>query len=200
MTSASTTFFLVRHAAHDLVDRVLVGRAPGVHLGAVGKEQCAQLAQRFAGEVLTEVHSSPRERTQETAQYIAASVGLRVITVDAIDEIDCGEWTGCSFDQLRDDAQWRHWNEERDVARTPGGESMAQAQQRIVGHLMAQRSSEGRIALVSHADVIKAALLHVLGLPLGAYQRIQIDPASISTVIVGNWGSKVLAMNESTRA
>jgi probable phosphoglycerate mutase len=79
---------------------------------------------------------------------------------------------------------------------------MAQVQQRIVDYLMAQRASsgEGRIVLVSHADVIKAALLHILGLPLGAYQRIQIDPASISTVVLGNWGSKVLAMNESARA
>jgi probable phosphoglycerate mutase len=202
MSSESTTFFLVRHAAHDVVDRILVGRGPGVHLGAVGKEQGARLGRRFSTEAVTAVHSSPRERAQETAQFVAEGTGVPIQTIDAIDEIDCGEWTGFSFDQLHDDAQWRWWNEERDVARTPGGESMAQVQQRIVNHLMTQRAqwSDGRIVLVSHADVIKAALLHILGLPLGAYQRIQIDPASISTVVLGNWGSKVLAMNESARA
>jgi len=52
------------------------------------------------------------------------------------------------------------------------------------------------VVLVSHADVIKAALLYHLGLPLDAHARFDVDPASISTLAVGDWGAKVIRLNE----
>jgi probable phosphoglycerate mutase len=84
------------------------------------------------------------------------------------------------------------------VNRPPGGESMLQAQGRIVQALedLRHANPDQRVILVSHSDVIKAALLFHLGLPIEAYQRFDIEPASISTLVVGDWGSRLIRLNE----
>jgi broad specificity phosphatase PhoE len=198
----ATTVFLVRHAAHDRVDRVLCGRMPGVGLGERGRAQAEALARRFAvGEPAVEaVWTSPLDRARETAEPIAARLGLPVRISDALCEIDFGAWTGQPFDALRDDARWRRWNERRGSGeRPPGGESMAEAQARASGEVERARAEhpDGRVVLVSHGDVIKAVLAGVLGLPLDAHARFEISPASVSALAVWDGGGKVLSMNES---
>ncbi|TJV53895.1 MAG: histidine phosphatase family protein, partial [Mesorhizobium sp.] len=83
-------------------------------------------------------------------------------------------------------------------ARTPGGETMLDVQQRVVSLMqqLRKRYQNQSVALVSHADVIKAAVCKVLGLPLGDCFRFDIDPASITTVVSGDWGSKLIRLNE----
>lgn len=198
----TTTFFLVRHAAHGLLDRVLVGRTPRIGLSEDGRRQARMLAARLAREELTAVHSSPRERAQETAHPIAAAARTLVTLAPDLDEIDVGEWTGRSFEEIARDPRWRVWNEQRARARTPGGESMREVQERAVRTLdrLAEAHPEGRIAAVSHGDVIRAALLHYLGLDLDAYDRIEVSPAGISTLVVGAWGARILALNERVAA
>lgn len=194
----TTTFFLVRHAAHGLLDRVLVGRTPGVGLSARGRRQAERVALRLAGERLTAVHVSPRERARETAGPIAAASGAPVVLSLDLDEIDFGAWTGRSFDELAGDPAWRAWNERRAEAQPPGGESMRSVQARVVRLLdgLARLHPGGRIAVVSHGDVIRAALLHYLGLPLDSYDRFEIGPAGVSILVVGSWGAKILSLNE----
>ncbi len=194
----TTTFFLVRHAAHDRVGTVLCGRMPGVTLGAPGKEQAQRLAHRFARETVASVQTSPLERAVETAEPIAARTGQPVEVCEAVTEIDFGSWSGVSFEVLAQSPGWAAWNTARFVSRPPDGETMLEAQARIVKAMeRLRRAYPGRsVVLVSHSDVIKAALLYHLGLPLDAYSRFDIDPASISTLVVGDWGSKVIRMNE----
>ena len=193
-----TTFLLVRHAVHDRVDRVLCGRMPGVTLGSEGRAQADRIAARLSGEAIAAVQSSPRERARETAEPVAARLGLGVEVSDALDEIEMGEWTGKPFDELRDDPRWNLWNSARSVTRAPGGETMLEAQARLLAHAEALRTRfpNGAIALVTHADVIKAALAYWLGLSLDALHRFEIAPASISRAVVGDWGAKVLSLNE----
>ena len=194
----TTTFFLVRHATHSRLDHVLAGRMPGIHLDDRGIAQAQRLARRLSREGVTAVHSSPRERAIETAREIALSVAGEITVEPAIDEIDCGEWTGCTFDQLRTDPRWTLWNSARSTASIPSGESMAEVQQRALHYLgrQADREPEGRIVSVSHGDVIKAALLGCIGASLDRIGRIEISPAGVSTVVVGDWGYKVLSVNE----
>lgn len=194
----TTTVLLVRHATHALVDATLVGRMPHVHLGPAGLEQAKRAARRLRREGLDVVQSSPQPRARETADAIAAACSLTPQVADAFDEIDVGEWTGQSFESLRGRADWRCWNEHRAAARPPGGETMRQVQERAVAHLadLARAASDRRVAIVSHADVIKAALLFYLGAPLDRYDRIDIAPASITTLVLGGWGGKVVRMNE----
>jgi broad specificity phosphatase PhoE len=194
----TTTFFLVRHAAHDRVGSTLCGRLPGVALGSVGKAQAGRLSERFANENVVRILTSPLERAMETAEPIGARIGQPLERCEAITEIDFGAWAGMSFEALTHDSRWAAWNFARSVIRPPEGETMLEAQARIV-RTMEQiriRHPERSIILVSHSDVIKAAVLYHLGLPIDAYTRFDIDPASISTLVVGDWGSKVLRLNE----
>ncbi|MBX5220089.1 histidine phosphatase family protein [Rhizobium sp. NLR8a] len=195
----TATFFLVRHAAHDNVGNFLAGRAAGISLGEAGRSQVQRLGQRLRHEDINEIYTSPRERTRETAEGIASACGLSLPqTDDALDEVNFGNWSGKTFDVLNDDPLWRRWNTTRSLTRTPGGETMLDIQARIFS-LMESLTSCGngkRIALVSHADVIKAAVCHVLGLPLDAWPRFDIAPASVTTVVIGDWGAKVMTLNE----
>jgi probable phosphoglycerate mutase len=189
---------LIRHAAHGLLGRVLAGRRPGVHLSPEGRDQAERLAARLAREPLAIVQTSPLERARETAEPIAARLGLVPEVQPALNEIDFGAWTGQGFDGLGDDPAWRRWNAARGLARPPGGETMLAVQARMRDHIEGLRLAhpDGHVALVSHCDVIRATLLLYLGLSVDAYDRIAVDPASVSTVAVGDWGARVLSLNE----
>ena len=195
----AATLLLIRHAAHIHLDRKLSGRLPGVPLSEAGRAQAAALGRYLAGDGLTAVECSPLDRTCETADAVAAAAGLPPpVHADALIEIDMGAWTGHDLDGFGDDPDWARWNEARGTARIPGGETMAEAQARIVGHLerLARDRDGETIALVTHADMIKAAVAHVLGLPLDNLQRFEIAPASVTRMVVGDWGGKLLSLNE----
>ena len=194
----TTTVFFVRHATHDWLNRILCGRMPGVTLGAEGRAQAAALAVRLQREPIAAVYASPLERARETAQPLAEGLRLDVQIRDALNEIDVGAWSGRTFDDLRDDPHWTRWNTARNVTRPPGGETMLEAQVRIVSAIerLCAAHPEQSVALVSHGDVIKAALAYYLGLTLDAILRFDISPASVSTLVVGDWGAKILSMNE----
>ncbi|KKX31516.1 histidine phosphatase family protein [Rhizobium sp. LC145] len=195
----TVTFFLVRHAAHDDVGRFLAGRKEGITLGAAGKEQARRLGQRMQREKISAVHTSPRERTRETAVAIATACGLGEPEItDALDEVNFGDWSGKTFETLDADPSWRRWNTIRSLARTPGGETMLDVQRRALELIatLAAGDGGGRLVLVSHADVIKAAVSHVLGLPIDAWPRFDIAPASVTSIAAGHWGAKVLTLNE----
>ena len=194
-----TTFLLVRHAAHDNVGRFLAGRTPGIHLGAAGQAQAERLAERLRSIKIAVLHSSPRERTRETAQAIADVQALPSPQLEpALDEIDFGTWSGRTFDDLNRELDFRRWNEVRSQARTPAGDSMLDVQARIVRHMeqVEADAPSGAVVLVSHADVIKAAVAHHLGLSLDAWSRFEISPASITTIETTGWAAKVLGVND----
>jgi broad specificity phosphatase PhoE len=182
--AAVTTFFLVRHGAHGLLGRVLVGCSIDVSLDELGRRQAQALAERFSRERVDAVQTSPRRRCRQTALPIAGRIGVPARIVPAVDEIDCGEWSGRTFDELGDDPRWTQWNASRATARAPGGESMAEVQLRIVGHLERMQSIHpaGRIVIVSHCDVIRAALLHCRDEPLDCYGQISFGPAAVATL------------------
>ncbi len=189
----ATTFKLVRHAVHDHGADILCGRLPGVALSAAGQAQLPWL-RLGAGPGIAAVYSSPQRRCLQTA----AAFGRAVTMEPALDEIDFGAWTGRSFSALGDDPDWRRWNADRDHGQAPGGESAAAAQARAVDAIatLQRRHAGGVVVLVSHADIIKSMLLHHLGLPLQGWARIEIHPASISTLILSDGSPLVASMNE----
>jgi probable phosphoglycerate mutase len=170
----------------------------GVTLGKEGREQAARLGRHFASIPIACVHTSPLERARQTAEPIADRSGIAAKICEDISEIDFGGWTGAHFAELAADPSWTRWNAARGTCRPPAGESMAEAQERILGAMdrLRRRHPDRSVVLVSHCDVIKAALLHHLGLPFEAFDRFDVDPASISTLAVGDWGSRVIRLNE----
>lgn len=187
---------LVRHASHDRLGRILCGRMPGVSLSATGRAEAEALARCLAGSGADTLLTSPRERTAETAAPIAAALGLPAGTEPGLDEIAFGAWTGRTFDALTADPAWTAWNAERATARPPDGESMAEVQARILRVLDRFTQDGAPVILVSHGDVIRAALLTILGLGLDAYDRIVVDPASCSELALWPGGGRVVSLNE----
>jgi probable phosphoglycerate mutase len=197
----AATVFLVRHAEHDALARMLCGRLPGVRLGDRGRAQAARLAERLASEALAAVYASPLERARETAAPIAEAAGVAVRTEPALDELDYGEWAGRTWDELGRDPAWKVWNADRPRGRPPGGETLGALQARVAGWLgtVRDRHAGERVAAVAHAEPIRAALVWVLEAPLAALDRLEIGPASISVVVAGDWGFRVHAVNEVVR-
>ncbi len=198
-----TLFHLVRHGQYGLLDRALGGRAPGHALDADGQAQAAQVAGALRGRTVAAVVSSPVQRAVETAAPIAAALGLAVRIDAELVELDCGEWTGMTFEALRERPDWRRWNRFRSSAAIPGGESMLAVQARTVAALERLHAEHGgpgtaEVVVVSHADVIKAALLHVLGAPLDHMGRLEIGPGSRSVVAWHDETARVLAANLSS--
>lgn len=195
-----TTFLLVRHAAHDNVGAYLAGRSPGVRLGPAGLVQAKRLADRLRAERIDRLLASPRERTRETAEAILQGRDIAWESSDALDEIDFGEWSGRTFAQLNADPRWTAWNAARLCAVTPAGEGMAAVQARVTGLMLAlaAKMQDATVALVSHADVIKAAIFHALGMALDSWARIDIAPASVSRLRFTADGPVVLSLNEQT--
>ncbi|WP_283772344.1 histidine phosphatase family protein [Bradyrhizobium sp. sBnM-33] len=193
-----TKFSLIRHGVHDVVDHILVGRMAGVRLNSRGRDQARRIADIFGSSDIRSVHSSPQTRALETAEPLAQRLGLTVQIFAGIDELDAGAWTGRSFASLRNDPLWGQWNTERGRVRPPDGESMLELQVRAVDHLnnIAASLPDGHIALCSHAEVIRAVVLHALNLPLDDYHRLDIAPATISTISIDRGGTEVISLNQ----
>lgn len=197
-----TRFFLIRHAENDTSGRALVGRMAGVRLNEAGRRQALALAERFAGSEVAAVFSSPLERAAETAGPIAKVLGLSISTREDFQEIEFGAWTGCSFESLADDAGFHRFNTLRSCAGPAGGEFMLQAQARVVLGLERLRLEypERSVVVVSHCDLIRAALAHYAGMPLDLMQRLTIDMASVSVVELDECAVRIVAVNDTGRS
>jgi broad specificity phosphatase PhoE len=196
-----TVFHLVRHGEPAIFGRIN-GRTAGIGLSERGRAEARLVADRLAGENPAALYASPLQRTRETAEILAARLGLPVVCRDELIELDFGEWTGLSFDQVRADPRWPPWQSCRSIAAIPGGESWRQVQERVVGALFDLRRAhpEGNIVVVSHGDVIRAALLFALGMPLDFYARLEIGIASLSTIRIDDLGLRVTTLNERPRS
>lgn len=187
---------LVRHGHHPLLGRTLCGRMKGVELDRLGCEEVARCAATVApGPTL--VQSSPQRRCMQSACILAARFALPVEIVPALDELDYGEWTAQSFEDLARDPRWSRWNARRGTSRPPGGESMRSLQKRVVDHLEQLRGDRNIdvVIAVSHAEPIRAALLHYSRMRLDDFLSIEIDPGSISTLRVDNRGISITGIN-----
>ncbi len=190
--------FLIRHAAHGEVAHVLSGRGGNHALCEDGRLQLLKLRDRLASESLDMIACSPRRRARETAEALAADRPAEPVEVEALDEVEFGEWTGRSFAGLADDSRWEAWNNRRASERAPGGESMQEVQERALLFLReaARRHTGKAIAAVSHCDVIRAVVAGILGLSLNNILRFDIAPASITRIGMGSGEERVLNLNE----
>lgn len=192
-----TTVALVRHAEFDLLGKVLCGRAGGLGLNMRGKKQARQLARRLSRLPLDAIVCSPLDRACETARPLAALTGLEVRISADLNEIAFGEWTGLSFEQLREIPGWIDFNKCRSCNRAPGGESLIEVQSRAVAEInrIAAEFPEGAVAVISHGDVIRAAIAYYLGVPLDLLSRFEVSPASVSILKLRNSGPLLAALN-----
>ena len=192
-----TTFYIVRHASNDCLPHTLAGRMPGVHLNDKGRREAEQLADRLARVPLNRIFSSPMERARETAEPLAKQLGMEIEIAEALNEMDFGDWTGKRLADLDSLERWRRWNNARSTTQIPNGETMLAVQSRVVTAITdwSQRLPNESIALFSHGDPIRAALLYFLGMPTDFIHRLAVAPASVSTVELDAWNVRVAGIN-----
>jgi probable phosphomutase (TIGR03848 family) len=197
-----TQLLLIRHAENDYVrSGRLAGWTPDVHLNDDGKRQAEALGQRLAAVKLQAVYSSPLERAVETAQIIVQHHSrLRLQIEEDIGEVRYGQWTGQALRQLARTRLWQIVQHYPSRARFPEGESIREMQSRAIGVIerIIEHHLTGEVAVVSHADVIKALVAHYAGVPLDMFQRIVIAPASISIIGVHKTGVSIIRLNDTS--
>jgi probable phosphoglycerate mutase len=190
---------LIRHGENDYVkERRLPGRKPGIHLNKRGWKQSRRVARFLENAPIKAVYSSPLERTMETAQPIAEAHHLEVIPRPGLLETDVGKWQGKKIKKLQKKKSWRKIQLNPSRFRFPGGERIEDAQHRFVNEIEVLAGAHGTqelIVCVSHADPIKLGVAYYLGLPLDMFQRLNVSPASITPLYVGESGSHLLALN-----
>lgn len=199
------TVILVRHGRTEAnATGLLAGRTPGVRLDPTGAEQVARVGERLGPIQLAAVVSSPLERCRETAAAIARSQQsrIRVSRERGLTECDYGEWQGRLLKELVKEPLWRTVQAQPSAAAFPGGESMTAMQARAVEAVRrrdaAVETDHGAGAVwvaVSHGDIIKSILADALGMHLDLFQRINVDPASVSIVRYTATRPYVLATN-----
>lgn len=198
-----TFILLVRHGQNDWVSKKrLAGWLPDVHLNAEGHQQAQAAAERLAHLPIRAVYSSPLVRCLETAGYIAQSHALPVVEEPAIGEVRYGEWQGQELAQLAKEPAWYAVQHFPSRFRFPAGESLLEAQFRAVQAVedLAAHHPHQMIALVSHADIIKLLLAHYLGIHIDLFQRIALDPGSVSGLALLDKGMvQVLRVNDTGR-
>lgn len=190
------TLLLVRHGRTAAnAGGVLAGRTPGVDLDDTGRQQAAALAQRMSVLPLVSLVTSPLERCRQTAEAVVGVGGTSAAPrpeplVDArLSECDYGEWTGKTLKVLAKEPMWSVVQAHPSAAAFPSGETLRGVQARAVdavrehdARVQAEHGDTAVWALFSHGDVIKSLLADALGMHLDAFQRIAIDPCSVSVV------------------
>lgn len=184
-----TTLLLLRHGRTPAnVGAILAGWSPDVHLDEVGQQQAAALAERLRPVPLAALITSPLERCQETAARVAEGRdGLSVQVDPRLGEVRYGDWTGRPLKELAREPMWKVVQQHPSAAVFPGteGEALAAVQARAVAAVRecnAALDDNAVYAMCSHGDVIKAVLADALGMHLDLFQRIVVEPCSVSVV------------------
>jgi probable phosphomutase (TIGR03848 family) len=192
---------LIRHGENDYSKKGrFAGRLPGIHLNERGKHQAEELGKALAETPLKAIYSSPLERAMETAGPIAQVLGLKVVQEAGLLESDIGKWQGQSIRRLAATKYWKIIQQAPSRAGHPDGETFVQTQARIVASLdkiCRNHKYNDIIACVFHADPIKLAVAHYLGLPLDHFQRLACDTASVTMLGVGESGAQLIWLNRS---
>ncbi|MGW4897853.1 histidine phosphatase family protein [Kitasatospora sp. NPDC004240] len=186
------TLLLVRHGRSTAnTAGILAGWTPGVDLDDTGRGQAAALAGRLAGVPLAAAVSSPLERCRQTlAPLLAARPELGEPALDErLGECHYGEWTGRPLSELAEEPLWRTVQDHAAAAAFPGGESLRELSHRTVGavrewnaEVAAEHGEDAVWIACSHGDVIKAVVADALGLHLDHFQRINVDPCSVTAI------------------
>jgi probable phosphomutase (TIGR03848 family) len=185
--------FLIRHGRSTANNKgVLAGRLPGVELDAVGIDQAHAVAHKLKRIEFNAVYSSPLPRCINTAKIITTSQkkAPKILIENRFTECDYGSWSGKKLSKLATLSLWKVIQNSPSQAKFPNGESMVdmahRASSSLLEILQQSKKKSQKIAIVSHADVIKSLLAFAMGLHLDNFQRLIIDPASVSKI---NWSN-----------
>jgi len=190
---------LIRHGENDYLKKnILPGRIPGVYLNDEGRKQAGALAAALKDLPIAAIYSSPLERAVETASPLAQAKGLEIQVEPGLSDTDVGEWAGRSWKALERSKAWKVIQQTPSQFHFPRGESFAENQERAVAALeqiAAAHRKDKMVAVVFHADPIKLAVAHYIGLPLDNFQRLTSRTGSVTILKIDGPKIKLLALN-----
>ncbi len=196
-----TLLLLIRHGENEYVKTGrMAGHIPGVHLNERGQKQALALAEALKEVPLAAIYSSPLERAIETATPIANVRKLKIIQNADLMDTRVGKWQGKSLAVLRLTRAWKIVQQSPSRFQFPGGESFVDLQTRIANAIegIVKKHNKPRdiVAVVFHADPIKLAVSHLLGLPLDHFQRLSCDTGSGTMLQVNESGANLVKLNQ----
>lgn len=192
---------LLRHA-HSVANEknLLAGRTAGISLSKTGKEQAKDLIARLGNIQFDEVAISPLQRCRETIDPWLDTTGAKsqIVVDDSISEVDYGNWSGKTLASLRRKAQWKVVQDFPSQMTFPEGESLLEMQGRALSGFYRLNAVKGKgpRLLVSHGDVIKSIVAHCLGMHLDQFQRLVIEPASLTIIDTDSGTSRLVRFND----
>ena len=195
----------LRHAHSTANEKgILAGRSPGISLSERGEEQANALAERFGDSEIDFIFSSPLERCHQTIEPWLRSSHSRSLTsfeiADGLIEMEYGKWSGRKLSSLSREPMWRDIQNSPSRVQFPEGEKFRQMQKRALAVVDSalQRSPKSHHLFVSHGDVIKSIISSKLGMALDNFQRLVIDPASITILEGDSSGFRMTVFNDTT--
>lgn len=190
---------LVRHGENDyMLNKILAGRTPGVHLNDVGRSQAESVADHLKRLPIKAIYSSPLERAWETATPLAKALNMEVIPRPDLQEVDYGDWQGHPFEWLSKQSDWKVLHTTPTLVRFPGGETIAEAKSRVcqeIFTLCSKHDAKDMFVCFTHADLVRMVVVHYLGMPLDHYNRLYIGPASVTALEVNEGIARLISMN-----
>ena len=190
----------IRHGENEYTTKhKLAGHLPGVHLNERGQQQAQALAEALKDVPIKAIYSSPLERAVETATPIATARGLEVQIEAGLIETNVGKWQGRTLKALRLNKHWKVIQHAPSRAQFPDGETFYESQARIVAAvdtICRRHKPRDILACVFHADPIKLAVAHYIGLSLDHFQRLACDTGSVSVLYVSEMGTNLIKLNQ----
>ena len=196
-----TRLLLIRHGHVEGIDPARFRGRADIPLTPLGRRQAEATAQRIAAHWrVGAVYSSPLQRCVATAVAIASACAVSSAVLEALSDLDYGDWQWKTHAQVRSSAPelFERWHAAPQLMRFPGGESMQDLVARVAGalcHVLAQHGGD-TVVLVGHDSVNHALLLQLLDQPLSAYWVLQQQPCGISEVVVDGTQVQVMRVNE----
>ncbi len=196
----ASTVYLLRHA-HSVANGrgILAGQSKGIKLSAIGKKQADNLVATLVPLDIDYVYLSPLERCLETVTpFLKVHEKALISQSPEFVEMNYGGWTGKRLAILSRRSMWKDIQKEPSTVRFPQGESFLEMRHRAVAGIESLRGKPGNHLVVSHGDVIRVILNHYLGAHLDNFQRLSIDPASISAIRFAHGGVTIQNMNSTS--
>ncbi len=171
----------------------VMGRSD-VPLSDAGRRQSQSAADVLTHFAVSRIVTSPLARAKETADIVGEKLKLAVGTDDKLQEVEFGDWQGMTYTEIRADPRYREFLKDPVNSRTPGGETIADVQDRGLAAIGEAQPGE-RVLFVSHGDIIRAAISHFLDVPLRQFRRIRVDNCGLTAVAVADGRPEVKFVN-----
>jgi probable phosphomutase (TIGR03848 family) len=192
------TLILARHGETDVIGKKLTGRITGIHLNANGRKQAGMIAEALTRMTIHALFSSPLERAQETARPLSEACGVPLSPHNGLTEINFGAWQGRPYKQLEKLKLWEAVQNTPSKVTFPAGESFITAQQRMVvtlDEIFSVMGEKDTAVCFSHCDPIRLALAYYLNMALDDFQRLTIDPGSLSIIQMFKGKPRLIRIN-----